>query len=327
MIEFSQPLAFLLLPLPLLVYFLVPAHKQQVSALRFPFFRRLAEAASKDPAPGSVVSRRSLTQELVAALVWCLLVTALAQPERIGEPIVTENAARDVMLAIDISGSMDQIDFASSDGGRVQRLDAVKKVVGDFISARDGDRVALIIFGAKAFVQAPFTEDLVSVRSLLEQTQVGMAGPHTVIGDAIGLSIKTFQASQTEERLLILLSDGGDTGSRMSPVNAAGIAAGEGIEIITVGVGDPDGSGEQRLDEQALKDIAAAADGQYFFAADEASLSDIYARINALKPREVETTSYRPRDQLSHYFLGLAVALGWSTLFVLLIFRERRRPA
>ncbi|MES0882117.1 VWA domain-containing protein [Roseibium sp. SCP14] len=251
----------------------------------------------------------------------------MAQPERIGEPIVTENAARDVMLAIDISGSMDQIDFASSDGGRVQRLDAVKKVVGDFISARDGDRVALIIFGAKAFVQAPFTEDLVSVRSLLEQTQVGMAGPHTVIGDAIGLSIKTFQASQTEERLLILLSDGGDTGSRMSPVNAAGIAAGEGIEIITVGVGDPDGSGEQRLDEQALKDIAAAADGQYFFAADEASLSDIYARINALKPREVETTSYRPRDQLSHYFLGLAVALGWSTLFVLLIFRERRRPA
>ncbi|MEM9632569.1 MAG: VWA domain-containing protein [Pseudomonadota bacterium] len=251
----------------------------------------------------------------------------MAQPERIGDPIVRENAARDIMLAIDISGSMDQIDFASSDGSRIQRLDAVKNVVGEFISTRDGDRVALIIFGAKAFVQAPFTEDLASVRLLLEQTQVGMAGPHTVIGDAIGLSIKTFQASKIEERLLILLSDGGDTGSRMSPVNAAGIAAGEGIEIITVGVGDPNGSGEQRLDEQALKDIAAAAGGQYFFAADEAALTDIYARIDAMKARAVETTSYRPREPLGHYLLGLAVVLGCSALLLLLISRERRRPA
>lgn len=327
MIEFSQPLAFLMLPLPILVYFLVPAHKKQVSALRFPFFRRLAAAAGKEPAPGSVISRRSLFQETMAGLVWCLLVGALAQPERIGDPIVQEKAARDVMLAIDISGSMAQIDFTSTDGGRIQRLDAVKNVVGDFISARDGDRVALIIFGAKAFVQAPFTEDLASVRSLLEQTQVGMAGPHTVIGDAIGLSIKTFQASEIEERLLILLSDGGDTGSRMSPVNAAGIAAGEGIEIITIGVGDPDGSGEQRLDEQALKDISAAAGGQYFFAADEDTLTDIYGRIDALKPREVETNSYRPRDPLGHYLLGLAVVLGFSTLLVLLVSHRTRRPA
>lgn len=325
MFEFDQPLALLLLPLPLLVHCLVPAYKERVSSVRFPFFRELASAAGQDPTPGSVVIARSLFQYMVPILVWVLLVCSLAQPVQVGEPIVRENAARDVMLAIDISGSMDQVDFPAADGERMQRLDAIKKVVGSFIEERDGDRVALIVFGSKAYVQAPFTEDLVSVRALLDQTEVGMAGPHTVIGDAIGLAIKTFQASKIDERLLILLSDGSDTGSRMAPRNAASIAADNGIDIVTIGVGDPEGSGEQRLDEQSLRDIAGSAGGDYFFASDETALSEIYARINDLAPREVETTSYRPREPLAHYLIGFSLLLGLTTLIVMQLLHRNRR--
>lgn len=325
MSEFELPIVLLMLPLPLAVYFLLPCYKERVSSVRFPFFRNLASAAGQEPTPGSVVIGRTMIQNVAAILVWCLLVCSLAQPVRVGEPVVQETAARNVMLAIDISGSMDQTDFQTTDGERIQRLDAVKQVVGDFITERDGDRVALIVFGSKAYVQAPFTEDLVSVRALLDQTEVGMAGPQTVIGDAIGLAIRTFQSSQIEQRLLILLSDGSDTGSRMAPRNAAGIASSEGIEILTIGVGDPEGSGEQRLDEQSLREIASAAGGRYYFANDETALSAIYERINELAPREVETASYRPREPLGHYFLGLALLIGLMTLLLLQLNSLKRR--
>lgn len=327
MIEFCLPIAFLLLPLPVAVYMFLPPHRQSVPALRFPFFRKLADAAAQTPRAGSVIMTRRLIQNAVASVVWVLVVTALAKPERVGDAIVQEKAARDVMLAIDISGSMDQRDFPSKDGERTQRLDAVKRVVGEFISARDGDRVALIVFGARAFVQAPFTEDLASVRALLDQTEVGMAGPHTVLGDAIGLAIKMFQASEIEDRLLIVLSDGGDTGSRMTPINAAAIAAREGIEIRAIGVGDPAGSGDQRLDERTLQGIAAAAGGTYSFAGDEAALAEIYARIDAQKPREVEIATFRPREPLSHILLALSAVIGLAALCVLHVTSRRRRVA
>jgi Ca-activated chloride channel homolog len=327
MIEFTHPLVFLILPLPLAIYLLVPPHREQIAAMRFPFFRKIAEATQLEPKSGSVIFNRTTLQNCSAVAIWCLVVAALAQPEQVGEPIVQDKAARDVMLAIDISGSMDQNDFLNTEGERLQRLDAVKNVVGEFISARDGDRVALIVFGTKAFVQAPFTEDLNSVRSLLEQTEVGMAGPHTVIGDAIGLAIKTFQASKIKEKLLILLSDGADTGSRMTPINAASIAAREGIDIVTIGVGDPEGSGEQLVDIAALEAIASAANGSFYFADDQDALSEIYARIDAQTPREVETTSYRPRDALAHYLLGAAVLLGLLTLGVLQVSTQRRKSA
>jgi len=326
MIEFALPLAFLLLPLPLVVHYLMPPYKQQVTALRFPFFRSIASAAGQDPKAGSVIVGKTAAQNITAALVWCLVVTALAGPEQVGEPVVQEKAARDVMLAIDISGSMDQRDFTSVDGERLQRLDAVNRVVGEFIANRDSDRIALIVFGARAFVQAPFTQDLESVRALLDQTEVGMAGPHTVLGDAIGLAIKTFQASEIEDRLLIVMSDGADTGSRMTPVNAAGIAANEGIEIIAIGVGDPDGAGDQRLDERTLRDIAAAAGGAYYFAGDETALASIYESIDALHPRQTEVISFRPREQLGHWLLALAAGIGLCTIAFLHVSQGRRRP-
>lgn len=310
MIELAFPWALLLLPAPWLVWRFLPPHREQVSALRFPFFRRIAEAAGTEPRPGSVVLRRQRLQMAVALLVWSCLVVAAARPERVGEPVELEKAARDVVLAIDISGSMDARDFVAEDGSRVQRLEAVKRVVGRFIDAREGDQVALIIFGSKAFVQAPFTEDLQTVRELLDRTEVGMAGPHTVIGDAIGLAIRTFEASEIQQRLLILLSDGADTGSRMSPVNAAEIAARNGVDIFTIGVGDAEGEGEQRVDLAGLDDIAARAQGQFFFADDEEGLASVYDRIDELSPRRVETLSLRPREPLAHWLLGAAMILA-----------------
>lgn len=326
MISFAAPWAFLMLPLPLLVYWFVPPHREQTSAIRIPFFRHVAKAARADPQSGSVISQRSMLQAFVATLIWLLLVTALARPEKLADPIVVEKSARDVVLALDISGSMDQRDFQSTDGTPKQRLAAVKDVLRAFIAERQGDRMALIIFGTRAFVQAPFTEDLNSLNGFLDQTQVGMAGPNTALGDAIGLGISIFDSSEVDQRLMIVLSDGADTSSRMTPANAAAIAADKGVVIYTIGVGDPDATGEDRVDLDALQAIADRTGGQYFFANDQAALSDTYQRIDEQNPRIVETQSYRPRENLTHYplLMALIVFLCSSTGFH---FAQRHRRA
>ncbi|WP_148862864.1 VWA domain-containing protein [Marinobacter fonticola] len=316
MISLGQPWALALLPLPLLVWWLLPPYRERVPALRFPFFRRVVEAAGATTGPGAIVRVRRRLQMLAAILAWSLLVLALAQPERVGAPVEMSRSARDVVLAIDISGSMDTRDFQNPDGEPEQRFAAVRDVVEDFISRREGDRMALIVFGSKAYVQAPLTEDLNTVTELLRRTEVGMAGPHTALGDTIGLAIKTFEASDIEQRLLILLSDGSDTASRMSPVNAAAIARDQGVEIYTIGVGDPQARGEEKVDLETLKTIAQSTQGAYFYAENEASLEQVYQRIDALAPRVVESLSYRPRQSLAYLpllaaaLIGL-MALGW----------------
>jgi len=326
MIQLDLPWALALLPLPFLVWRFAPPHRQQVEGLRFPFFRRITQAAGAEARPGAVILSRSRLQMTAAGLVWALVVLALAQPERVGAPVERVTAARDVVLAIDISGSMDTRDFEDADGTRLQRLAAVRQVVAEFVAGREGDRMGLIVFGSKAYVQAPLTDDLDTILALLDRTEVGMAGPHTALGDAIGLAIRTFEASGIEQRLLILLSDGSDTASAMSPVNAAEIAAGEGVEIFTIGVGDPDASGENRVDLAALQDIARRTGGAYFYASDAAGLAEVYDRIDALAPRKTETVSWRPRRALAHWPLGAAVLIGFGATAALHL-SSRRRPA
>lgn len=330
MIQLGLPWALVLLPLPFLVWHFSPPHRQRVEGLRFPFFRRIAQAARAEARPGAVVLTRSRLQMGAAVLVWALVVLALAQPQRVGEPVERVQAARDVVLAIDISGSMDARDFETRDGARLQRLAAVKQVVAEFVAGREGDRMGLIVFGSKSYVQAPLTEDLETILALLNRTEVGMAGPHTALGDAIGLAIRSFEASDIDQRLLILLSDGSDTTSAMSPVNAAEIAASKGVEIYTVGVGDPDASGENRVDLASLRDIARRTGGAYFYASDAEGLTEVYDRIDVLTPRETETLSYRPRRSLAHWPLGVAVLMGLGAAAVLQLSARRRatrRPA
>ncbi|MCA1287126.1 VWA domain-containing protein [Salipiger bermudensis] len=324
MISLAAPWLLLLLPLPLLVWRLAPPHRERESALRFPFFRRTAAAAGAAPRAGALVLSRPKLSVISAVLCWVLLVLALARPERVGAPITIENAARDVVMAIDISGSMDARDLATPEGERIQRLAGVREVVRAFVSGREGDRMALIVFGTSAYLQAPLTDDLETIIALLDRTEVGMAGPHTALGDAIGLSIRTFETSEIDQRLLILLSDGSDTASRMSPVNAAEIAADRGVEIYTIGVGDPDATGENRVDLTTLKEVAQRTGGQYFFAEDAASLEAVYDRIDELAPRETETLSFRPRQPLAWIPMGLAALLGGLTVLYLQL-RSRRR--
>jgi Ca-activated chloride channel family protein len=326
-ISFGLPWVFVLLPLPLLVWRFLPAHKERVPAIRFPFFRRVVTEAQVTAAAGAIVMRRAWFQMVVAAFVWVMLVLAIAQPERLGSPVETSKSARDLILAIDISGSMDTRDFATPEGEPVQRLAGVRDVVRAFVEQREGDRMALIVFGTKAYLQSPLTEDTGTIVELLDQTEVGMAGPHTAIGDALGLSIRTFEASEIEQRLLILLSDGADTASRMSPLNAADIARGEGVEVHTIAVGDPQATGENRVDTQALEDIAQRTGGQSFFAADQAALGEIYARIDELTPRLTETLSYRPRQSLHHLPLLLAMLAGVGAVAQMLWWQRRKGAA
>ncbi len=327
MIELAYPWALALAPLPLLVWWLAPVHREPVSAVRVPFFQSLAAASGEQPRPGAVVLRRRTTQIVVATLVWLCLVGSIAKPEWVGAPIEKTDAARDMMLAIDISGSMDKRDFATTGMDPIQRLAAVKRVVGRFVDARDGDRIGLIVFGSKAYVQVPFTRDLKTAQTLLEAIEVGMAGPHTALGDAIGLAIRTFEASEVEQRLLILLTDGSDTGSRMTPLNAAEIAARNDVEIFTIGVGDPDGQGQDRVDFETLERIADRANGRFFSADDETGLEDVYRRIDALVPRDVKTVSYRPRESLVHWPAGAAVILAIIGYLLLLGTSRRAQPA
>ncbi|WP_204113467.1 vWA domain-containing protein [Shimia biformata] len=327
MISFAAPWALVLLPLPFVVWRFFAPRRERVPALRFPFFRQIVTVGQVEAAAGSVILRRTRLQMAVAVLVWAMLVVALTQPARLGAPVELTKSARDVVLAIDISGSMDTVDFETASGERLQRLQAVKNVVGEFVANRSGDRVALIVFGTRAFLQAPLTADLTTIEDLLNQTEVGMAGPHTAIGDAIGLGIRTFEVSEVDQRLMILLSDGADTGSRMSPLNAAEIAASKGVEIHTVAVGDPAGAGENRVDVAALEGIAQRTGGGSFFASDVAGLADVYDRIDALTPRLVETVSYRPKTALAGWFLAVAAVLGLLAMTVLTYGRIRQGDA
>ena len=320
-LSLAYPWLLLLLPTPWLVWRFAPPYRNQVPAIRIPFFRHLTQSGGLEARRGAVVLARNRLQMAAAIAVWGLLILALARPERLGEPVVIETAARDVVLALDLSGSMDARDFkaadGSGDGTPMQRLEAVKQVMRQFITERDGDRMAMIVFGTKAFVQAPFTEDLQSLVGFLDQSVVGMAGPNTALGDAIGLSIRTFEASQVDQRLMILLSDGADTSSRMTPVNAAELAADRGVVIYTIGVGDPEGSGEDRVDLGALRDIAKRTGGQFFFASDSDALAQVYAEIDKQNPRAVQTTSFRPAQNLAHIPMGLALVTVLLTIIAL----------
>jgi len=325
MVELAWPWALLALPLPILAWWLLPPYRESQASVHVPFFGRLAEATGEMPQHGAVVLRRRIVQMIVAALVWVLTVVALARPQWVGDPVTREVSARDLILAVDISGSMDQNDFRTPDGQVLRRLDGVKRVVGDFIARRHGDRVALILFGTKAYVQVPFTRDLPTALDLLNEAQVGMAGQQTAVGDTIGLAIKTFEASQAEQRLLILLTDGNDTASRVPPEHAADIAHQKGVIVTTIGVGDPNATGENRVDLTVLQAVAHATGGQFFRAEDGAQLAAIYAEIDRLTPAKVETQSWRPKLPLFQWPLGAAVVLTLALWIVLLIASTRRR--
>lgn len=318
MIEFAWPWAFAALPLPWLVrrWWSVSDAGSRVAALRAPFLDELAQLPS---AREGYAPRQGWTLWLALG-AWLLLVIAAARPQWLGEPIEQSVSGRDLMLAVDLSGSMEIRDFML-EGRQVDRLTATQAVAGQFIERRAGDRVGLILFGDRAYLQAPFTFDRKTVRTLLDEAAIGLAGEKTAIGDAIGLAVKRLRDNPADQRVLILLSDGANTAGEVSPLQAAELAAREGLKIYTIGVGADemvvrDFFGTRRvnpsedLDEKTMTALAEKTGGRYFRARNAGELAEIYVLLDKLEPVERDKRYYRPRDELYVWPLGLALMVG-----------------
>ena len=323
MLTLAQPWLLLLLPLPLLIPWLLPASPCKRPALWAPWFERVVTILSRDQAPVSAGSTAKPVRTLLVWLSWSLLVLALARPQHLEEPISQIIPSRDLLLIVDLSGSMEANDFTNEAGERIDRLTAVKQVLDEFLQRREGDRVGLIVFGNAAFVQVPFTQDLDACRILLEETTVRMAGPRTVFGDAIGLGITLFERSEVDQQVIIALTDGNDTGSQLPPAEAAKIANDNEVVVHVVGVGDPTTTGEEALDEEALQ---AVADQRrvLFHANDREELEGIYTEIDQLDTRDVESVSYRPRTDLYHWPLAAVLLIGITGQIITIRTQEER---
>lgn len=324
----AWPWVFVLLPLPLILsWTLEPARDLGGRALRLPARLPLQQLATP---PG--VSGRRLNL-LLALAVWGLLVLAAARPQWLGEPTPLPVSGRDLMLAIDISGSMEQPDFELA-GQPATRLGAVKQLVRAFIERRTQDRIGLVLFGSQPYVQTPLTFDRVAVAEMLEEATVGLAGRDTAIGDAIGLAVKRLREQPPGHRVLILLTDGDNTVGRLHPMQAAELAARTGVRIYSIGLGGVPGSGgvggfrlRQAGDDHnpaLLRSLAEVTGGRYFSAVGARELAEVYRTLDRLEPTVRALETYRPTREL--YPLPAAVALALSALLALLaLFRARVR--
>ncbi len=307
MIELVHPWVLVLLALPLLMR-LLPPYKESRDSIRVPFFDKLVELSEQRPETGAMILRRDRTQQFLVNFMWLCLVLAAAKPEWIAPPIEQQKSGRDLMIAVDLSGSMETTDFTLPDGGSVDRLDAVKYVLERLGDQRASDRLGLIVFGNAPYLQSPFTDDHKVWAQLLAETEIGMAGQSTAFGDAIGLAIKLFRESDSDNRVLIMLTDGNDTGSMVPPVDAARVAASQDIRIYTIAIGDPASVGEEALDIATLQRVSEITGGRYFQALDREQLAQAYLAIGELEPELYETISFRPRQSL--HWVPVSVALS-----------------
>ena len=311
MMQLGWPWMALLLPLPWVFYRLRGAAAPASAALFLPFAATLGASLGKVNTAG--LARRSLF-----VLVWALLVFAAMRPQWLGDPLPTPTTGRRIILAVDVSGSMGTQDMANN----ASRLQVVQQVAGKFIDSRQGDQLGLILFGTQPYVQAPLTQDLVTVHRFLDEAVVGVAGPETAIGDAIGMALKRLRAEAKEaaatpqHTVLILLTDGQSNAGAVQPAQAAKFAADAGLRIYTIGVGAAAKSGffgpqgNNDLDEKTLQDIAQTTGGKYFRATDASALAEVYQQLQQLEPVAARAQWLRPVDEW--FWVPLAVALALS---------------
>ena len=308
-VEFAHPFWFFLIPLPLLVIWLAPIYKQKRASVKVPYFTRLVEVTGEKPQSGAVLLNRNNLQRLFLIIAWLCIVTAMAKPEHIGAPITQSKSARDLMVAVDLSGSMAVEDFTLINGIVVDRLSAVKEVLSHFAQERTNDRLGLILFGDAPYLQAPFTDDIATWLALLDESEIAMAGQSTAFGDAIGLAISVFEQSKTKNRVLIVLTDGNDTASRVPPVEAAKVAAAYNIKIYTIAIGDPTAVGEEKVDFEVLEQMSSLTNGKSFKALNSVELQQVYDEINIMEPELFDSVSFRPRTSIHHYPIILMAVL------------------
>ncbi len=318
MLNLLWPWVLLIAPAALIYRRLRKPIQINIRALRAPALMAIADD-QQDPAINSNWRRKLLRVLLI--ICWLSALLALARPVWIGDPVALPTNGRDLLLAVDISGSMEQQDMQMG-GTPVNRLMAVKAVVGEFVTQRQGDRLGLILFGERAYLQTPLTFDTKSLQTLLNEAQIGFAGSRgTAIGDAIGLAVKRLQQRPENHRVVILLTDGANNSGEMDPLQAAELAQRAGVKIYTIGIGaesqESFGLFGRRsinpsadLNEQELAGIAEATSGQYFRARDPRELNAIYQELNRLEPVEQEAEMLRPTISLFHWPLGLAFGLS-----------------
>ncbi len=323
MIQFAYPYMFLLLILPFIVNYLLPPIKGlHGDALRIPFINDLEKISIKSGGiwkmSGNVRGGYSRLFWIMFA-VWILLTVAAARPQKVGEPIRLKNEGRDILLVTDISNSMQQADF-SLQNRRLDRLSAVKLVASDFIKKRTEDRIGLILFGTRSYLQAPLTFDKKSVIEILWQTEAGIAGNSTAIGDALGLALKTLKGNgDAKNKIIILLTDGENNDGSLSLAQAIKLAQEENFKIYTIGVGNPKSyaasffgmqlGNPNGLDEEELKKLAEVTKGTYFRAEDTSGLLEIYNTINRLEPNLHDERYIRETTELFYVPLLFAIVI------------------
>ncbi|MBA2368901.1 MAG: VWA domain-containing protein [Candidatus Protochlamydia sp.] len=317
MFHFYCPWFALLIPLPFLIRRFFPRLNAPPAAteLYFPSLHRLKKAFPIFQAKAVSDNRLFF---FFLSFAWLFLVLALMQPEKVDQFKQVNNKGYDIMLAVDISASMQAADFSTS-ARRITRLDMTKEVVGKFALGRQGDRVGLVTFGESAYLHVPLTLDTVAVSRMLNDTVSGMAGNGTAIGDAIGLSVRTLRERPEGSRVLVLLTDGEDNASSIPPLEAARLAKQYGIRIYTVGVGTNYGMAQFPMDEGLLKEISALTGGHYFLAADGKGLKSIYEKIDQLEKTESKQAIILVREPFYFYPLGAAlIFLGLLSFYQLL---------
>ncbi len=306
--EIAHKWVFLLLPLPLLVYWLLPALRKRRSALLVPFFGRAVNISGQHPKRNAWVSRKGIFSWIALILCWICLLAAASSPQFVGQPGKRTRTVRSFLVAADISFSMAQTDWRV-DGKTMSRWGAVKYLMKDFIKERKSDQIGLEMFATHAYLQAPLTTDLQVIDWLLDETEVGMAGQMTNIGEAIAFGIKIFRQDTIKQRVMLLMTDGVDGGTDISPLDAAAAAKLDSIKIYTLGIGNST-SGGYAIDEKLLTQIAEITGGKYFRADSQQEMQAVYAELNKMQPVVYEEESYKPVVLLYMYPLGAAIALA-----------------
>ena len=321
MITFAWPWLLLLMPVPLLIYWLPKKENTRASAALI--MPQLVESSHVK----EVSNVNKKFPLMVLTLCWLLTVLALSQPQWLGDAVDIPTEGREMMIAVDLSGSM-QIEDMSLHNRSVNRLDMLKVVLGNFIERRTGDRLGLILFADDAYMQTPMTFDRKTVKQMLDESVLGLVGRKTAIGDAIALAVKRFDAKQKSNKVLLLLTDGQNTAGKISPEQALELAVAKDITIYAIGIGadvmiQQSLFGSRRvnpsseLDERTLTKLADQTGGQYFRARDSQGMSKIYQLLDQLEPIEQEQQQMRPLTALFYWPLGLALLI--STLYLLAI--------
>lgn len=312
MLELLWPWFLFFLPLPLIMYF-IPKTKPKGDAVWWGNTAQLVHHQEIKP-----VSSFFSLRILCLIIAWIFLIFALSRPTWLGEPTKVTPSGRDLLIALDLSGSMKVTDMILNEES-VNRLESAKSVLSDFIKARRGDRIGIIVFGSKAYLQAPLSFDTNTINRLIQETQIGFAGENTAIGDAIGLGIKRLEDKPSDKKVLILMTDGANTAGRVKPDQAAAFAASQDVRIHTIGIGADSmivqGFFRKRqvnpsrdLDETLLRNIAAETGGEYFRAKSTEDLQNIYQTLDKLEPTPTEDVWQRPLTSLFHWLALASIA-------------------